>query len=169
MRGGCLCGAVRFELTAPPVSASYCHCTRCQRRTGTAASAQASIEPGSLRLVQGEEHVGAWEPADGWAKLFCRLCGAALFSRHPTDRDVFSVRMGAFDGDPGVRPSYRQYVRSPAGFAQVHLDADAWPVAVDLIQAGPLSGDATARRLALVPEAPPDPPPAAYPAAVRRR
>ena len=59
--------------------------------------------------------------------------------------------------------------RSPAGFAQVHLDADAWPVAVDLIQAGPLSGDATARRLALVPEAPPDPPPAAYPAAVHRR
>jgi len=58
---------------------------------------------------------------------------------------------------------------SPAGFAQVHLDADGWPVAVDLIQAGPLSGDATARRLALVPEAPPDPLPAAYPAAVRRR
>jgi hypothetical protein len=114
VRGGCLCGAVRFELTVPPVSASYCHCTRCQRRTGTAASAQASIERGSLRIVQGEEHIGAWEPADGWAKLFCRLCGAALFSRHPTDRDVFSVRMGAFDEDPGVRPGYRQYIRSAA-------------------------------------------------------
>jgi len=43
LTGGCLCGAVRFEVDRPPVSASYCHCTRCQRRTGTAASAQEKI------------------------------------------------------------------------------------------------------------------------------
>ena len=35
MTGGCPCGGVRWELTQPPVGASYCHCTRCQRRTGT--------------------------------------------------------------------------------------------------------------------------------------
>lgn len=40
LHGGCLCGAVRFEITAPFVSASYCHCTHCQRRTGTGSSAR---------------------------------------------------------------------------------------------------------------------------------
>ena len=46
LTGGCLCGAVRYEVTEPLVSASYCHCTRCQRRTGTAASAQATGRAG---------------------------------------------------------------------------------------------------------------------------
>lgn len=110
LTGGCVCGGVRFEVTEPLVSASYCHCTRCQRRTGTAASAQARIAPGSLRIVAGEELVRAWEPPDGFAKMFCSTCGSALWSRNPHDPDVMSVRLGAFDEDPGIRPSYRQFV-----------------------------------------------------------
>jgi hypothetical protein len=111
LTGGCLCGGVRYEIAEPPVSASYCHCTRCQRRTGTAASAQARVATGSLKVVQGEELVHEWKPADeGWPKCFCSNCGSALWSRSPTDDGVFSVRLGTFDGDPGVRPQYRQFV-----------------------------------------------------------
>jgi hypothetical protein len=110
LTGGCLCGGVRFEVTAPLVAASYCHCTRCQRRTGTAASAQARIAPGSLRIVQGEDLLRTFQPPDGFAKVFCSGCGSALWGRHPTDADVLSIRLGAFDTDPGIRPSYRQYV-----------------------------------------------------------
>ena len=72
LTGGCLCGAVRYEVTEPLVSASYCHCTRCQRRTGTAASAQARVAPGALRIVQGEELVArVRRRTDGWPKCFC--------------------------------------------------------------------------------------------------
>jgi hypothetical protein len=110
LTGGCLCGGVRFEVIEPLLGAGYCHCTRCQRRTGTAASASARIAPGSLRILQGEELVRSYEPADGFAKEFCGFCGSALWSRHPEDPDVIGVRLGAFDGDPGVRPAYRQYV-----------------------------------------------------------
>ncbi len=110
LTGGCLCGGVRFEVDEPPISASYCHCTRCQRRTGTAASVQARIVPGSLRVISGEELVRAFEPEDGFPKEFCSACGSALWSRNPDNPDALSVRMGAFDEDPGVRPSYRQYV-----------------------------------------------------------
>lgn len=110
LTGGCLCGGVRFEVTEPPVSAGYCHCTRCQRRTGTGAAVSARLAAGSLRIVSGEELIRSFEPDDGFAKDFCSACGSALWSRHPTDPDVISVRMGAFDGDPGVRPSYRQFV-----------------------------------------------------------
>jgi hypothetical protein len=109
LTGGCLCGGVRFELTEPPVTASYCHCTRCQRRTGTAASAQARIVPGSLRVVAGEDLVRAYQPPDGFAKAFCSACGSALWSQSP-EGETMSVRMGVFDKDPGVRPAYRQFV-----------------------------------------------------------
>ena len=71
LTGGCLCGGVRFRVDAPLVVATYCHCTRCQRRTGTAASAQARIQPGSLTVTRGEELIRTYAPPDGFPKLFC--------------------------------------------------------------------------------------------------
>jgi hypothetical protein len=122
LTGGCLCGGVRFELTAPPVRATYCHCTRCQRRTGTGASAQAQVVPGSFRIVRGEDLVREWQPDDGYAKAFCSACGSALYSRAPGDENVSSVRLGAFDGDPGVRPSLRQFVAYAAAWEPIPAD-----------------------------------------------
>jgi hypothetical protein len=70
--GGCLCGGVRYEVTEPLTTASYCHCTRCQRRSGTAASANAEVPRGALRITAGEELVRCWTPPDaGWDKCFC--------------------------------------------------------------------------------------------------
>jgi len=109
--GGCLCGGVRFELSEPPIAAYYCHCTRCQGRTGSGSSAQARIDGRSFRLLEGEALVKGWRhPDGGFEKCFCRECGAHLFSRNPDDPTQMSVRMSAFDGDPGVRPSGRAYV-----------------------------------------------------------
>jgi hypothetical protein len=109
LTGGCLCGGVRYEIDEPLVSASYCHCTRCQRRTGGGASAQARIAPGSLRVTAGEELVAEWVPDEGFAKCFCSACGSALWSRHPTS-GATSVRLGTLDGDPGIRPQWHQFV-----------------------------------------------------------
>ena len=121
LTGGCNCGGVRFEITEPLGRASYCHCTRCQRRTGTAASAQARVEPGSLRILQGEELVRSWKPPDGWAKAFCSACGSALWSQ-TEDGEVGGVRLGAIDGDPGVRPESRQFVAYAAAWEPIPDD-----------------------------------------------
>jgi hypothetical protein len=122
LTGGCLCGGVRWELSEPPISAGYCHCTRCQRRTGTAASAQARIAPGSLTILQGEDLIKTFAPPDGFEKLFCSNCGSALWSRNPKNHEVMAMRLGSFDGDPGVRPEYRQYVAYAAVWEAVPDD-----------------------------------------------
>jgi hypothetical protein len=122
LTGRCLCGGVRFEVTEPLVSAGYCHCTRCQRRTGTAAAASARIAPGSLRILSGEELIRAYEPPDGFSKVFCSACGSALWSQSPDDPEVKSVRLGAFDGDPGIRPQYRTYVDYAATWEPIPPD-----------------------------------------------
>ena len=122
LTGGCLCGAVRFEVTEPPLSAGYCHCTRCQRRTGSAAAVSAQLAPGSLRILSGQELVTDYVPPDGFVKVFCAACGGALWSRHPEDADRISVRMGTFDTDPGVRPSYRQFVAYAAPWEPIPDD-----------------------------------------------
>jgi hypothetical protein len=121
--GGCLCGGVRFELTEPAHAAGYCHCTRCQRRTGSAASAQARIDGRTFRLTQGEDLVKAWRhPDGGFEKCFCRECGAQLFARNPDDPTQMSVRLGAFDGDPGVRPTWRTFVAYAAPWEPIPDD-----------------------------------------------
>jgi hypothetical protein len=110
LTGGCLCGGVRYEVSEPLRDAGYCHCTRCQRRTGTASSVSGGIVPGSLRIVSREELITDYRPPDGFVKVFCRTCGSALWSRHPENPDVLAIRLGTFDRDPGVRPSWRQFV-----------------------------------------------------------
>ncbi len=122
LTGRCLCGAVRFEVAEAPLFASYCHCTRCQRRTGTAGSAQAHIVPGSLRILGGEDALRAYQPPDGSAKVFCSLCGAHLWAQRPDDSVPVAVRMAAFDEDPGVRPSSRQFVAYSAAWEAIPDD-----------------------------------------------
>ena len=121
LAGGCLCGRVRYEIDERLVSASYCHCNRCQRRTGSGASAQARIVPGSLRVTEGAELVSEWVPESGFAKCFCSACGSALWSRHPTS-GAMSVRLGTFDGDPGIRPQWHQFVAYAAAWERVPDD-----------------------------------------------
>ena len=122
LSGKCGCGAVRFEVSAPFVAALYCHCTRCQRRTGTAASANASAEPGSVRIVAGEDDLRVWAPEAGFEKVFCGRCGSALFSRAPGTVEYTGVRLGSVDGDPGVRPQWRQYVAYAAPWEEIPDD-----------------------------------------------
>jgi hypothetical protein len=122
LTGGCNCGAVRFEVSEPFLAATYCHCTRCQRRTGTAASANARTAPGSFRIVQGEDRVRAWRPESGAAKYFCGDCGSALFSATDGDPPAIGVRLGAVDGDPGIRPSVHQFVAYAAAWEEIPDD-----------------------------------------------
>ena len=110
--GGCLCGGVRFALTEPAREGGYCHCTRCQKRTGSASSAQVRIEGSTFRLLSGEELVKCWSPPSG----------AHLFSRNPDDPSEMSVRMAAFDGDPGVRLSWRAFTAYAAPWEPIPDD-----------------------------------------------
>jgi hypothetical protein len=78
--------------------------------------------PGSLTVTQGDELIRAYEPADGFAKDFCGACGSALWARNPASAEQLFVRLGAFDADPGVRPSLRQFVTYAAPWEPIPDD-----------------------------------------------
>jgi hypothetical protein len=121
LRGGCGCGAVRFEITAPLLDAVYCHCTRCQKRTGTGFQASAKVAPNSVTISAGAEHLREWTPG-GLAKAFCGSCGSHLFARVAGDGEVRAVRMAAIDGDPVVRPSAHQFVAYASNWERLPQD-----------------------------------------------
>jgi hypothetical protein len=122
LTGGCNCGAVRFEVTARLVGARYCHCRRCQRRTGAAAAPSAHPAPGTFRIVQGQDRLRMWQPERGGEKWFCGDCGSHIYAHNPSHPDAIGIRMGAFDGDPGVRPTVRQFVAYAAPWEPIPED-----------------------------------------------
>ena len=110
LTGHCGCGGVAFEIAEPLEAAAYCHCTRCQRRSGTAVQASAKLVPGSLTVTAGRELLRSWSPGGGYDKVFCGECGSALFAADPDTGEIAIVRLGAVDGDPGIRPQVHQFV-----------------------------------------------------------
>ncbi len=122
LRGGCGCGEVRFEIDAPLIAAAYCHCGRCQHRSGTAAAASARVAPGSVRVVSGAERLRGWAPPGGLEKVFCSVCGSAVLARDRDSGEIRVVRLGAIDGDPGIRPGARQFVADAAPWEPIPDD-----------------------------------------------
>lgn len=80
------------------------------------------MRAGAVRVLEGEALLRAWRPPDGLPKEFCGECGAHLWSRDDESGEVFSVRLGAFEGDPGARPTFRQFVDDAAPWEPIPDD-----------------------------------------------
>lgn len=114
IHGSCLCGGIRFEVRPPFIRASHCHCSRCRKHSGTAVCTQARVWREQFRLVQGESLIRVYGEGEGAVKAFCTVCGSSLFGGHWPHGKQVSIRMGAFDDDPGIEPQFHTYVGSRA-------------------------------------------------------
>ncbi len=77
--GGCLCGAVRFELQLPTKWVAHCHCSMCQRAHGAGFVTWASVPATQLRIVEGDDHLARYRSSDAAVRSFCKTCGSSLF------------------------------------------------------------------------------------------
>lgn len=99
--GGCLCGKVRFRVTAPPLDSGYCHCRMCQQNSGAPVVAWVIFPAASFSWISGEP--GTYVSSDHARRNFCARCGSYLVftsTRFPTE---VSVNTASFD-DPNVFP-----------------------------------------------------------------
>jgi hypothetical protein len=119
IRGSCLCGAVRFQVRPPFLRASHCHCSRCRKHSGTAVCTQARVPRERFALLQGADWIRAYGKGEGAVKAFCVLCGSSLFGGDWPDGPEVSIRMGAFDDDPGIRPQFHTFVDSRAPWDEI--------------------------------------------------
>ena len=109
VRGGCLCGGVRYEITAPFLRANLCHCSRCRKHTGAAASAQGRVPSDAFRLLSGAGSISVFRPEGGMSKAFCARCGSSLFGGSWPEGPEVSIRLGTLDDDPGIAPQFHNY------------------------------------------------------------
>ena len=75
--GGCRCGAVRYELTAPPDRVSVCHCRDCQRSAGAPMVAWAMTPAGRFQVTRGAAK--AFNSSGDAFRYFCAECGTGLY------------------------------------------------------------------------------------------
>jgi hypothetical protein len=129
VRGSCLCRGVRFEATPPFIRASHCHCSRCRKHSGTFGLTQARLPRDRFRLLQGEDLLRVYGKGEGAVKVFCSVCGSSLFGGDWPDGDEVSIRMGAFDDDPGIRPQFHTFVGSRAPWDEIADDLPRHPEA----------------------------------------
>jgi hypothetical protein len=120
--GSCLCGGVRFVITAAFRRANHCHCSRCRKHSGTFGETQGRVPRSGFRLLDGPDLIRVFRPEGGTARAFCSVCGSSLFGASWPDGDEVSVRFGTLDGDPGLRPQYHAYVSSKAVWELVPCD-----------------------------------------------
>ena len=125
--GGCLCGGVRFEVDPPFVRANHCHCSRCRKHSGTAVCTQARVWREQFRLLAGADLVRVYGKGEGAVKAFCATCGSSLFGGDWPDGKQVSIRLGAFDGDPGIAPEFHSHVDSKAQWDEITDDLPQYP------------------------------------------
>jgi len=96
--GGCRCNGVRFRITAPPLLTAACHCTGCQRMTGSAYSLSMAIPSSGFAVIKGEPVIGGMHGND--RHFFCPSCMSWMFTRLGFTDAFVNVRTTMLD-DPG--------------------------------------------------------------------
>lgn len=135
--GGCLCGAVTFEVERPLRDVVVCHCSLC-RRNSSSVGAYTSVARGGLTLVA-EESLAVYVDANGRERSFCRVCGSILFWAEPGTENI-SIAAGALDGDTGLRTTAHIFVDSAADWEMVPRELPRHGEGLDSPRL-PLAGD----------------------------
>lgn len=104
-KGGCLCGAVRYEATVSKSENWYCHCRMCQKATGSVVSTSAIVKKAELRILKGRAKF--YQSSTAIERGFCERCGSPMFFR-PITEDWISILSGTLD-DPEVAPPEGHY------------------------------------------------------------
>ena len=125
--GGCLCGAVRFEIAGPIRNIVYCHCSRCRKAQGSAFATNGIAAANAFVITRGEDELTVYESMPGKTKHFCRNCGSPIASKNAADPDNVRVRIGTIESSIAERPMAHIFATSKADWEEICDDLPQYP------------------------------------------
>ena len=118
IEGGCLCGAIRYELSKPALQTSLCHCEDCRKASGAPAVAWTFFHSGALEWVRGKPKVICFA---GRERTFCGDCGTPLMFFDPGLPHIFEVSTCSLDEADAYPPGDRCWMAdAPSWFAETN-------------------------------------------------
>jgi hypothetical protein len=153
--GGCTCRYVRYRMTAKPLFVHCCHCSWCQRETGTAFAHNALIEADRVQLLQGEVIVVDTPSNSGKGQRIsrCPKCSIAIWSNYMGAGDAIRfVRIGTLDEPARLPPDIHIFTTSKQPW--LTLPADVPAVAEYYKSSERWPADSLQRRAALLAKSP---------------
>ncbi len=114
IRGGCLCGAIRFEVGRFVGPFEFCHCSRCQKASGSAFTAMIGVRAEDVSWISGRDAIIRFEAPvlthpPGFRTAFCGRCGSPM-PIFDEDDDWFEIAAGVLDEDPILRPDRHIFI-----------------------------------------------------------
>ncbi len=140
MEGRCTCGGVRYRLKARPIVVHCCHCSWCQRETGSAFAVNAVIEATEVELLQGEPAATTLPSLSGKGQVLwrCADCGVTVWSNYTgAGPKINFVRVGTLDDPSRAPPDIHIYTSTKQPWVvlpddvpavlEYYKPADVWP------------------------------------------
>lgn len=121
IKGSCLCGKIKFQITGEPFSLSYCHCSRCRKAAGV-YSAVLIGKAGDLTVTEGQDDIARFASKPQWQheRCFCKTCGTSLGDM--VTGEVYVVAASALDDDLKIRPMAHIHTASKPNWYEIDDD-----------------------------------------------
>ena len=112
--GGCNCGSVRYEISAPPLVVAACHCSQCRRQSGAAYSVNLIVRSKAMTV---EGKTTAWTDTDTesgspLAREYCGSCGSPIRSVPSSAPGIVAVKAGTLDYPAPFAPTVHLWTMS---------------------------------------------------------
>ncbi|MBI2800958.1 MAG: GFA family protein [Gammaproteobacteria bacterium] len=119
LTGGCLCGAVRYEVTGEAREVFFCYCGQCRKAQGTPFVASVPVAVTDFRLMQGADALKGFRATPSKARYFCGHCGSPIYSQVDGNNTV-RIRAGTLDNRPSLQLKAHIYTADKASWYTIN-------------------------------------------------
>lgn len=127
LNGACMCGRIRYEITAQPRFMYRCYCGKCRAASGASFVTNVIVDAESFRITGGTESLASFESSPNKFRYFCAVCGSPIYSHGEKTKQLVSIRCGTLRDDPGTRVAYHAFVGSKAPWVDIDGDEPQFP------------------------------------------
>jgi hypothetical protein len=122
--GGCQCGALRYRVEGEPVAVGICHCTQCQKQSGSAFGMSCIVQKEAFRLLSGSPKTFTRTSDSGRPVVcaFCPDCGTRIYHETRWLDGVLNIKPGTFDDTSFLRPQAQIWTAKKQGWVELPSD-----------------------------------------------
>ena len=130
LTGGCLCGAVRYTISAPVTALRACHCRNCQKSSGAGGTVNAVVQETDFKLTKGETRKyddSATQSGRTLSRHFCASCGSPIYSHRNPNPGFVVVRAGTLDDKSGLKVTGNIWTTTATPWAHIDPATECHP------------------------------------------